>query len=375
MPPKKAEPAVKRGRGRPPKIATTPVGRSAPVGNTRPLKGGRGRPPTTANTPKPAAAVPTPLAKKQRGRPAKSDPTSKKPRGRPSYQTAPTTARAPAKIPSAGVTKKRGRPPGSTNAKKKTTVLTASKASKANSKTLTKTKAKAPTTVSTARSKGGRPKGKHVSNLSTNLKSLISSASKGRLVELLSVLCERNATVAKATSNALREEEIRRQEQGQERENGTKGGSGEDVLVEESEDALGAVDDGEQGKDGNGDHDGLAVSKTHHPGKTNGVAKGKGKGKGKAKVNKDASGHISTEKNIHVTVGDDQQVHTEQGTEPKSGYEADVELEIPATATEAGDGGAGGGILSQEDEDEDATAESETIAQAVSFVRDSAFTL
>lgn len=373
MPPKKAEPVVKRGRGRPPKIATTPAGRQAqaPVSNSGPLKRGRGRPPITANTPKPAAAaVPTPLAKKQRGRPAKSDPTTtKKPRGSPSYQEAPT-ARAPAKIPSAGVIKKRGRPLGSTNAKKKTTVLTASQATKAS----TKTTAKAPTAVSTARNKGGRPKGKHVSNLSTNLKSLISSASKGRLVELLSVLCERNATVAKATSNALRKEAIRRQEQ----ETGPKG-NGDDVLIEESEDAL-RVDD--RAKDGNADHDGLVVGKTHQPGKTNGM--GKAKGKGKAKVNKGAAGHIATEKDVHVhvTVDDDQQVHTEQGTEPKSGYDADVEPEIPATATEAGDGGGGGGggehegggiTISQEDED--ATAESETIAQAVSFVRDSAFTL
>ena len=74
-------------------------------------------------------------------------------------------------------------------------------------------------------------------------------------------------------------------------------------------------------------------------------------------------------RNVHVTVDDDQQFHTEQGIEPKSGYDGDIEVEaeIPATATEAGEGEG----ISQED----AMAETETIAQAVSSMRDSAFPL
>lgn len=262
---------------------------------------------------------------KKRGRPPKSQAlsTSKKP-SHPPYQ------KGPAKIPSAGI-RKRGRPPGSTNAKKAHAT----------------SKSKAAETVS----KAGRPQGKHVSNLSSNLKSLISSASKGRLVELLSVLCDRNAVVAKATSNALREESLRREANDDDDDNNE-----EDVL-EKAEHALEA-----EGYEQHGDSDVLVFSKPHgHGGKTNGTAKGRGR----AKVKKDVN--ITVEKNIHVTVDDDQQVHTEQGAEPKSGYDADVEPEIPATATEADD--------AQGISPEHSVAGTETIVDAVSSVRDSAFRL
>jgi hypothetical protein len=162
---------------------------------------------------------------------------------------------------------KRGRPPG--NATKPSA-----------RKLYQNTPAKASAVVR----KGGRPKGKHVSNLSSSLKTLISNASKGRLVELLSVLCERNAVVAKATSNALREER-RRKEEGE-------------------------------------------ASKEQH------------------EVEKEAP-------------------------EPASGYEADVEPEIPPTGTEEGEEGA----TQNGDGDGVAGAETETIAQAVLSVRDSAFGL
>jgi hypothetical protein len=168
------------------------------------------------------------------------------------------------------------------------------------------------------------------------------------LAELLSVLCERNAVVAKATSNALREEQIQREERSEANGNGIVANTGDvvqgggvehsegDVLVGSSQGGLGS-------------------------GKTNGV----GKATSKARFSKGAN--ATAGRNVHVTVDDEQQFHTKRGTEPQSGYDADVEPEIPATATEAGDGEG----ISQED----AMAETETIAQAVSSMRDSAFPL
>jgi hypothetical protein len=313
MPLKKAQPPIKKGRGRPPKSAATPSSKAAIPTNT-PSKRGRGRPPRSAPTLEPTTAFPA----RKRGRPSLATSPPNKKRGRPSYP------KPPAKIPSAGV-KKRGRPVGSTNAKKAATA--------------TKTKAIAKAKTS-AVAKGGRPKGKHVSNLSSNLKSLISGASKGRLVELLSVLCERNAVVAKATSSALREEKMQRED----RDEG-------EIVVEETGEA--------------GEEDGVEETITvHASGKTNGVGKAKG---AKAKASKDATSSAEKSAQVphthHITVDEDQQVHTEQGTEPTSGYEADVEPEIPATATEAGEDG------------EDATAETGTIVQVVSSIRDSAFAL
>ena len=161
------------------------------------------------------------------------------------------------------------------------------------------------------------------------------------------MLCERNAVVAKATSNALREEKIQREERSD--------GNGDEIVVDTEDVVQGGGVEHSEG-------DVLVVSsKGPRSGKTNGV----GKAKGKARFSKGVES--TAERNVHVTVDDDQQVHTEHGTESKSGYEADVEAEIPATATEAGEEGG----ISQED----AMAETETIAQAVSSMRDSAFPL
>lgn len=305
MPPKNEAVPAKRGRGRPPKGATatpvatkigqakprgrppTTVAKEVPAVSATPSKRGPGRPPKGSTTPKAAIAIPVSPAKK-RGRPVKSqlNPGTRTP-DRPSHQ------KAPAKIASAGV-KKRGRPAGSTSTKK------------------TAGASKMKTSIST------------VSNLSSNLKALVRSASKGQLVELVSVLCEQNAIIAEAISNALREERLTSEE--------IRDTNGEEI-VEDAANALEAEGHGENEAQLNGTE----------------------KAKGKAKANKD------------VTVDADQQVHTVQDTEPKSGYEADVEPEIPATATEAG----GPQHVSQED----AIAETETIAEAVSSMRDSAFAL
>lgn len=138
------------------------------------------------------------------------------------------------------------------------------------------------------------------------------------------MLCERYAIVAKATSSALREEKVQRAER-------TVSTAEVECVVE--------------GADAVEEEEAEEVSMEHGSGKVNGVENTKGKPQDMSNP---------TEKTVHhhhVTVDEDQQVHTEQGTEPKSGYDADVEPEIPATATE-------GEMVSQE-------AETETIAQAV----------
>jgi hypothetical protein len=152
---------------------------------------------------------------------------------------------------------KRGRPPGS-----------------ATKPSARKSIPKAPSKTSAVVNKGGRPKGKHVNNLSSSLKTLISSASKGRLVELLSVLCARNAVVAKATSNALREERSREEEGTNGVEEGEASKEQREVEKEAAEPVSGyeadvepevpatGTDEGEAEATQNGDGDGVAKAET-----------------------------------------------------------------------------------------------------------------
>jgi hypothetical protein len=152
---------------------------------------------------------------------------------------------------------KRGRPPGS-----------------ATKPSARKSFPKAPTKTFAVVNKGGRPKGKHVSNLSSYLKTLISSASKGRLIELLSELCGRNAVVAKATSNALREERRRKEgvtngvEEGEARKEqhavekeAAEPVSGYEADVEPEVPAT-VTEEGEAEVTQNGDGDGVASAET-----------------------------------------------------------------------------------------------------------------
>lgn len=184
MPPKKAATPIKRGRGRPPKDATS-----------------------TTNT---TASKSTPA----------------KPRGRPLGTTRKVLSKARPKKPSkapkptpvnatATPAKKRGRPPGSSRTARPSSVakLDSSPRSKTPARKSYQSapkKGSASTSAGVTKAKGGRPRGKHVSNLSSSLRGLIASASKTRLADLLSVLCEKNAVVANAARNALSEGKARK---------------------------------------------------------------------------------------------------------------------------------------------------------------------